>query len=92
MEQMPPVAKWDPAVEQAYDAVIEAADHNLSVDGGDWDSRRDGEDLLRWANPENSHFALSATQCQELVESLNVFLNEEHQRVRGRRNAGQDEH
>jgi hypothetical protein len=84
-------ARWDPAVERAYNAIIEAADEFLSVEGGDWDIWRNGEHLVDSAYLVDSELALSNVQRTELIESLDLFLSQERDRIRARRNAERDE-
>ncbi|MBM6579411.1 hypothetical protein ILT44_04380 [Microvirga sp. BT689] len=84
-------AGWDPAVERVYTAIIEAADENIRIEGGDWDSWRNGKHLAHWAYPEDSELALSSVQRKELIESLDEFLSMERDRIRARRNAERDD-
>jgi hypothetical protein len=83
-------ARWDPAVERVYIAIIEAADEYLSIERGDWDTWRNGEHLVNWAYPEDSELALSNVQRRELIESLNLFVSQERDRIRARRDAERD--
>jgi hypothetical protein len=91
MDETLPVMQWDPAVEKAYDAIIEAVDHSISLDGGDWDSWRNGQELLRWADPTGGYFALTDAQREDLINALGDLLIEQHERVRARRDVEREE-